>query len=549
MDFIGIVNTHNTTTNVKSKTIFIVRINNYNNLAVNAPTIYEIQFLNRELSNIGNLTSATGATYVTRNLSITESLAPYDTASSTRTISQAIQGLRVITNVDVSNNIHTITYKNDIDKIPLDIYYTESGSTTLYNRNIPATARNIGKMTLKNIVTRKTVSYDMTSSPPLTEAYQNQNTQFTYDSINAAGDGLEIKRNTPTLRGDYSNTGYNFSEPAKSNIDSKFGPNITYFNDNLITTYTSNVSTLSGKTSDFLRPLVQAIKLSNIVTGVDVCASQPLSNVCSNANYMQRIMDAYNNGNSPIGIFNQERNTMKKIIQASTADGNKCHLIFENMNERFNDITTYDSNNPNNYTVTNTLKFMSFPMDSNATNCDFTPKKILPENVISNNTLSTYPEIRASDFTLSYNNTFPPPYIKPYRTNICQVGDTNDLFTALRTNYTTVVNVAGNVLSNNGLPQKIAWRIVGYDKIDYLLSVTANGGLRKVILRAKFDLANYPTDCSWSYTPGSFKVQVSLTANIVNRTPYTSLTYVEIVDSTLVTGTDNISPLYYHPEF
>lgn len=568
MDFIGIVKTLNTVTNIQSQAIFIVRISNYNALAVNTPTIFAMEFLNRELSNFGNLTSETVATYVTRELTITEALTTYNTASSIRTISQAIQGLRVITDVNRVTTPNTITYYNDIDKIPLDIYYTASDSTTLYNRNIPnpapTTAPYIGKMTLKNTVTRKTVSYNMTSSAsPLTEAYVNK-TPFTYDSLHAAGDGLEIKRNTSTLNTLYSNTGYNFGGPAKSNIDSIFGPNTTYYNDNLVVTYTSNISTISGKTSDFLRPIVQAIKLSNVVGGANVCAAQASAtnptNVCSNTNYMQRIMDAYNNGNSPIGIFNQERNTMVKIIQSSTADDNKCHVIFENKNERFRDITNYNSYDPNNYIVTNTLKFMSFPMDSNVTLCDFTPKKIPATSTISASTISIYPPIKASDVTLSYSDNFSPPYVKSLRNSICQVGDTVNLFNSVRDNYSALVNVSGNPLSNNAtaatpgvpsIPSKLASRIVGYDKIDYLLSVNAVGGLQKVILRAKFDLSNYPAECGWFYTADSFKVQVVLRTDIIGsaRLAYTNLRYVEVVDSNTpqLGRTDNISPLIYYP--
>jgi hypothetical protein len=62
-------------------------------------------------------------TYMINSANRSESLAPYNPTSSTRSISQAIQGLRVVTSVDVSNSIHYITYSNDIDKTPLNIYY------------------------------------------------------------------------------------------------------------------------------------------------------------------------------------------------------------------------------------------------------------------------------------------------------------------------------------------------------------------------------------------------------------------------------------------
>ena len=527
--------------------------------------------LTAQLTALGAITVFTRRLYRIITIS-TDAIGPYDSVSTRRSVSQAIQGLRVVNTIDVSNN--TITYTNDNDKMPLDIAFYPSDDTLnsdgTHTRpaiivNIPTSIPTdspppIGRLTLKNIVTRKTVSYNMTSTPPLTEAYQNtpNPTPFTYASINPTGDGLEIKRTTSTLNTTFSNTGYNFGGPAKSNIDAIFGPNTTYYNDNLVTTYTTNMSNLLSTTSRFLKPIIQEIRLSNFQTvsgtSVDRCATQPLSNVCSTPTYMQRIMDSYNNGNSPIGIYNQERNTMTKIIQVSTETGNKCHLIFENMNERFNDMTRYDLNNSNNYTVTNTLKFMSFPMISTTTDtCDFIPVRIPATSTISASTISIYQPIRASDLTLSYGDNFPPPYVKSLRNSICQVGDTESLFTSLRDNYTTRVNIANNPLSNRLTPTKLVSRIVGYDKIDYLLSVDAVGTLQKVILRAKFDLAPYSSQtpgCVWSYTEDSFKVQVSLT-DTINPSIYRSYPYVEVIDLDSVTegGTDNISPLFYNPEF
>lgn len=518
-------------------------------------------------------------TYMINSANRSESLAPYNPALTTRSISQAIQGLRVITSIDISNSIHYITYSNDIDKIPLDIYYypindevTANGSHTTQPliKDIPSPPATIGKLTLKNTVTRKTVSYNMASPPTvqLTEPYLN--TPFTYNSINPSGDGLEIRRTTSTLTGAYSNTGYNFSQPAKSNIDSIFGSNTTYYNDNLVTNYTSSMSNVLRNTSNFLKPIIQEIKLSNIPLGggADRCATQTAgsdpTNVCSNPIYMQRIIDSYNNGNSPIGIFNQERNTMVKIIQASTADDNKCHLIFENKNEFFNlnSITYYNSNNSNTYTVTNSIKFMSFPMVSIGSACDFIPTRIPLNSVISNNTLSTYLPIKASDLTLSYSDNFPPPYKKSLRTSICQVGDTDTLYNNLISNYSNRVNSTDVSLNPLGITNplrfttisKLVTRIVGYDKIDYLINQSNSynaESIKRVILRAKFDLAPYSADCSWSYIDNSFKVQISLLDTIVgsSRLNFTNQTFVDVIDTSSVTEGDTISPLFFYPEF
>jgi hypothetical protein len=98
-------------------------------------------------------------------------------------------------------------------------------------------------------------------------------------------------------------------------------------------------------------------------------------------------------------------------------------------------------------------------------------------------------------------------------------------------------------------------RAIGYDKIDYLLSQSNSANpnsIKKVILRAKFDLGPSVTTCDWSYTPNSFKVQIVLpdTISVAEKLRYTSLSFVDLVDSNSVRlrGTDNISPLFYDPE-
>jgi len=521
------------------------------------------QYLTKNISNILSITTSgttiqladvTGfikgmivnISYTTGSISYTTRSAPSYTIVNHNNITpttqndifQAISGLLKITNIDVSNN--RITYSNKT--LPIDIV-------------LPITTgiSGSGIIELKNVVTRKTVSYNMKIKP---EAFTN--TPYTYNTIGTTG-GLEIKKNTPTLQGSFSNTGYNFGGPAKSNADNKFGSNTNFYNDNLVTDYTTKMSNLLNTTSAYLKPLIQAITLSNTVGGPDVCVSQPINpptNVCSNPTYMQRIMDAYNNGNSPIGIYNQERNTMTRIIQASTASNNECHLIFENKNEIYIDRTYYDSNNSNNYTVTNTLKFMNFPMDSNGATCDFNPKKILPSNVIGASTISIYPPIKASDLTLSYGNNL-APYFSPLRTSgICQVADTAILFNNLSNDYKNKVNVVNNPLRFASFT-KLRSLQIGYDKIDYLIeqintSVIPNE-TRRFVLRAKFDLAPYPTTCSWSYTNDSFKLQIVLPDSMTSavKATYTGQSFVDVVNTNSVSlgGSDTVSPLFFDPEY
>ena len=539
-----------------------------NNIIVGNPIITANDTLATRITSLGSKTVDSDELYsIFRIITVTETLSPYNSESKTPCLSQSIQGMRVISDIDVSNN--KITYKNNIDILPLDIdYYPENdridslGNHTAWNiKDIPATAATtpptaIGNLVLKNIVSRKTVSYNMTPYPrAAAEAFTN--TPYTYDTIDASGGGIEIKKNTSTLEGSFSNTGYNFAGPAKSNIYNIFTPNTTYYNDNLVSKYTTNMSNLMSRTSEYLKPLVAAITLSNVIgtPQTDRCASQPNNpptNVCSNPIYMQRIMDAYNNANSPIGIYNQERNTMTKIIRASTAENNECRITFENKNEFYNDITDYNLNNSNNYTVTNTLKFINVPMTSNGNICDFNPRKIPVINVISNSSSNTYPPIKPSDLTLSYGNDL-SPYFTGLRSGICQVGDTATLFDALITDYRSKANTpTTNPLYFTSI-SKISSSNIAYDKIDYLISQTNISVTRRYVLRAKFDLAPYPANCVWSYTPGSFRLQTVLPDDMTaaQKGTYSNQSFVDVVDvdSVSLGGSDNVSRLFLDLEY
>jgi len=535
-------------------------------IIVGEPSITAIGTLSSRITSLGTKTVIPAESapdseqlyFIYRIITVREP--PLSTDSKTPCLSQSIQGMRVISDIDVSNN--KITYINNMDIQPLDIDLYPSNdrinndgshTTSPLINNITIT----GTLELKNVVTRKTVSYTMKAK----EAFVN--TPYTYNTINPSGGGIEIKKYTSTLQGSFSNTGYNFAGPAKSNTDYIFGSNITYYNDELVTRYTTKMSNLLNTTGEYLRPLMGIITLSNLVgtPQTNICASETVRNVCSNPTYMQRIMDAYNNGNSPIGIYNQERNTMTKIIQASTASNNECHLIFENKNEFYNDRTYYDSNNSNNYIVKNTLKYMSFPMvPVNTTTCDFNPIKIPVSNVIGPSTISIYPPIKASDLTLSYGNNLPTPYFTGVRSGICQINSNTNLSDNVIADYRTKANTPTTNPLRFTTINILNKKQIGYDKIDYLIEQqytppgqTTPSNTGRFVLRAKFDLARDTTSCVWSYTSNSFKLQIALpdTMSPADKAIYISQSFVDVIDTDSVSlgGSDNVSPLFLDAEY
>jgi hypothetical protein len=133
------------------------------------------------------------------------------------------------------------------------------------------------------------------------------------------------------------------------------------------------------------------------------------------------------------------------------------------------------------------------------------------------------------------------------------VGNINTLYDNLITNYLARVNISGNPLSNTGTTSKLLTRIVGYDKIDYLVEVNASGGVKKIILRAKFDLGPSVNTCDWSYRNDSFKVQIALLdISPATLSTYNAINFVEVINTAnfIREGvTDNVSPLLLDPEF
>jgi hypothetical protein len=257
---------------------------------------------------------------------------------------------------------------------------------------------------------------------------------------------------------------------------------------------------------------------------------------------MQRIMDSYNNFSTPTGLFNQEKNSMIQIVQASTDSNNNCHMIFENKNEYFVDYYSYDKFGSNNYTQTNTLMFKRFQMSYDTSVNSFKP------NITSQYFNST---LMASDLTLSLGTNL-PTYFKSVRTpGICQVdGNNSALYNAFKTDYESVRGTKSNTILSN-----IKALNIGFDRTDYLVSQRMEGVTSPIetrnIIRVKYTIGPYngTNSCSWSYTPNSYKVQM-VAPNSGTKTNL-NYSYIQFIDTapTSLAISDNISPLFMDAEY
>lgn len=480
-----------------------------------------------------------------------EAMTAYNTNTSVKGVSQAIQGERKILSVDYTKK--EITYANDVNRFPDKIDLASVGPAKqeidlsrltlipprdprFYTIDLDAQNNpihnNRGTSYLRFTVLRKTISANMTSNGNMTEPFQN--TPFTYQSMKTglAGQGLSIQANTSTLNGAYSNTGFNFNKPINDNTNEIFGPNTNFYNNNLVSNYVNAVSNLRDSSKGFLQNIYNTITLSN--------AGATTGKKCSDPDIMQRIMDSYNNFSTPTGLFNQEKNTMIQIVQASTDSNNNCHVIFENKNEYFADYYSYDKFGSNNYTQTNTLMFKRFPVVYDTSVASFKPDTT---SINFNSTLI------ASDLALSLGANL-PTYFKSLRTpGICQVdgSKTTTLYTAFKADYET--RTSNVILSNIKLLN------VGFDRTDYLVKQRMVGVRSNIettnIIRVKYTMNPYngTNTCSWSYTTLSYKVQM-VAPNNETKTNL-NYPYIQFIDTapTSLDISDNISPLFMEPEY
>jgi len=464
-----------------------------------------------------------------------EPYTPYSTDTTRKEIYQALQGNRKITNVDLTNK--KIKLQFDTSRYPTDLDSSTIAKHTTTLFGLSRTDSYPGNARLLFTVARRTVSTTLTSAPTngsLTEPFTN--TPFTYNTLSSGpNQGLKINVHTSTLMGSYSNTGFQFNKPVADHTNMIFGPNTNYFNNYLVSNYTSTMSNVKQSSKDFLAATyLTNVHLSNagVNTGIR----------CDDLSIMQRIMDAYNNISTPTGLFNQEQNTMIQIVQASTDIDNNCHIIFENKNELYNDYIYSYPKDSNNYTATNTLMFKRFPVTYDTTLASFKPDRT---SINFNSTLE------AADIALSLGTNLNTYYRSQRPETICQITET--IVTSLTPTLVAIIQGLGHQVV-----EQIKHTIITYDTVDYIMSIrmkpnnsTILTSPIKLIVRAKFTLADYnpaTNFCSWNYSSFIIQMVAPTDTTLKNNLTYSYVQFIDTIPANF-RGKDNISRLFMDPEY
>uniref|UniRef100_A0A6C0D7S2 Uncharacterized protein n=1 Tax=viral metagenome TaxID=1070528 RepID=A0A6C0D7S2_9ZZZZ len=184
-----------------------------------------------------------------------------------------------------------------------------------------------------NKVQRKTLSFNMKES----EGFENI---YTYDSLKNSN-GLNVTKKTSYLEPPYNQKGVTYGTPYNNKFNPTVMSNISFFNNDLVTNYTTNTKGIVGNTRDLLVDLKGAQYLGNDST---YCRKK-----CDDPEIMQRIMEQYSVDNQAKGRFNQESDTMYAIFKSATDSANRCHIYFAQHKELYADKYAANLTNSNNY--------------------------------------------------------------------------------------------------------------------------------------------------------------------------------------------------------
>ena len=326
----------------------------------------------------------------------------------------------------------------------------------------------------ENKVQRNTLSFNV-SQVIFEEAFQS----YTYDSLNNT-QGLNIQKDTDPLDGKLSTIGVSFSRPYISNVGYSLGPNVAFFNDALITSYTDTTSQLKDNSHRYLTSLVGLQKLGD--------QNQPtLQKTCDDPEIIQRMVEQYNNDNHPRSRYGVEDNSIVTVVRAATDSANTCHLIFENEKNQYGDY--YGANNDSNVLTTRNLYLKEFKVFQQTGTSNFYPV-IYPTQ--------TYPDISASDIALSSTNDF-PNYKDPLRDN-CQV---NARGPHMNDAFQQYMDTTNNIITSLHASMSVGYNICDYDiRLDIYLEDTQQY-VHDVtgVLRFRY---NYPTYSTANSVCGTF---------------------------------------------
>jgi hypothetical protein len=378
-----------------------------------------------------------------------------------------------------------------------------------------------------NVVQRTTLSVNVRN----TEGFQN--TPYTYSSTNNMN-GLNIDPVTsvkdPTasdlLNTDMTyNDGYGYAAPYLKGFKTNIISNSSFFNDDLIKSFTDKTKELRNNTQKILTRMTGTIHLGD---------SNCVNTTCRDPEVLQRIIEQYNKDGYPkrrlSDLENDDiinKNSIIQIVNSATNSSNTCHLIFENKNETYGDF--YGPKSSSNYTTENRLFLKKVQMKNDPGTCTFYP---VPNQ--------RYIDISASDIALGSASNF-NSYVTPVRNNCIPVNcrDPN-LYNAAFNNYK---NITGNTVNNIQLSMNI-----GNNICDYLINTDLDDGEipdNDFILRVTYDNTLFTRDMgdnctennTYRYINGNFSLQTP--DDISEYYNSNVLKYIETVDE----NSSNISPL------
>lgn len=227
-----------------------------------------------------------------------------------------------------------------------------------------------------NTVERKTLSFNVKASA--NEGFENI---YTYDSLKNI-DGINITKNTSNLQPPpYDTKGVTYGKPFVNKFNTTVLSNTSYFNNDLITDYTTNTKGIVKNTRDLLVDLKGSQYLGNDSTS---CRKK-----CDDPEIMQRIMEQYNNDNLTKGRFDQEINTMYTVFKSATDSADRCHIYFAQNEEFYADKYAINPKNSSNYIMESKPALRRITMKQLPGTCTFLPVAG-----------QTYLDISASDLAL-----------------------------------------------------------------------------------------------------------------------------------------------------
>lgn len=323
-------------------------------------------------------------------------------------------------------------------------------------------------------IQRKTVSYKMK------EGFQNR---YTYDSLNN-NNGLNIRKDT-AYNTSNKFTGL-YSEAYLSNFTPSVAPNVLFFNDNLVTQFTSTTKTVLNKTTDIMVSMIGNQYLDNDTT----CRKQ-----CTDPEIKQRILEQYNLDNAELARYGASQKVMDTIFKSANNDATTCHIYFSENENVYTDRFALELEDPSNLQTVRKPSLREVQM-RRVSGCTFAP-------VVR----QEYVDINATSLSLQSgaNLLDATTWTTPARPLCANLDCTN------------------SVLSNaafNDFHSKTYHRInsvediakVNPDTCDYLINFNYSGPLGEAdgqlgVLRVKYNYPIYNTGgtCgNFSYTPSMF---------------------------------------------